>query len=74
MTWYQVVDPAFARNYVALWAGVTENDEIYIRKEFPDRATYGEWALFGDPKWRYGPASKKLGLDVEAYCRTLQGY
>ena len=33
MTWYQVVDPAFARNYVALWAGVTEQDEIYIRRE-----------------------------------------
>jgi len=72
MTWYQVVDPAFARNYVALWAGVTENDEVYIRKEFPDRATYGEWALFGDPKWRYGPAAKKLGLDVEAYCELFK--
>jgi hypothetical protein len=72
MTWYQVVDPAFARNYVALWAGVTEQGEIYIRKEFPDRATYGEWALFGDPKWRYGPAAKKIGLDVEGYAELFR--
>jgi hypothetical protein len=67
LVWYQVVDPAFARNYVSIWAGVSENEEIFIRKEWPDRDTYGEWALFGDPKWRYGPASKKLGLDIARY-------
>jgi hypothetical protein len=72
LTWYQVVDPAFARNYVSIWAGVSEEEEIFIRKEFPDRATYGEWALFGDPKWRYGPASKKLGYDVERYCQLFE--
>ena len=72
MTWYQVVDPAFARNYVALWAGVTEQGEIYIRREWPDRDTYGEWALFGDPKWRYGPAAKKIGMDVESYVELFE--
>jgi hypothetical protein len=72
LTWYQVVDPAFARNYVSIWAGVSEEEEIFIRREFPDRATYGEWALFGDPKWKYGPASKKLGYDVERYCQLFE--
>ena len=72
LTWYQVVDPAFARNYVALWAGVSEEDEIFIRKEWPDRDTYGEWALFGDPKWRYGPAAKKVGYDVEGYVELFK--
>jgi hypothetical protein len=72
LTWYQVVDPAFARNYVALWAGVSEEGEIFIRREWPDRATYGEWALFGDPKWRYGPAAKKLGYDVESYVELFK--
>ena len=62
-----VVDPAGARNYSALWAGVNEQGEVYIAKEFPDRNLYGEWALFGDPKWRYGPASKKIGYNVEGY-------
>lgn len=72
LTWYQVVDPAFARNYVALWAGVSEEGEIYIRREWPDRGSYGEWALFGDPKWRYGPAAKKFGYDVERYTELFK--
>lgn len=66
-TCYQVVDPAGARNYVAIWAGVNEKGDVYIRKEWPDRNYYGEWAVFGDPKWRYGPASKKIGYNVQGY-------
>jgi hypothetical protein len=66
-TCYQVVDPAGARNYTAIWAAVDRQGQVFIRKEFPDRDTYGEWAIFGDPKWRYGPASKKLGYNVEGY-------
>ena len=72
LTWYQVVDPAFARNYVALWAGVSGDGEVFIRREWPDRGSYGEWALFGDPKWRYGPAAKKFGYDVERYVELFK--
>ena len=64
---YQVVDPAGARNYVSIWAAVDKEGRVFIRKEFPDRNTYGEWAIYGDPKWRYGPASKKLGYNVRGY-------
>lgn len=71
-TCYQVVDPAGARNYTAIWAGVNKDGEIFIRKEWPDRNTYGEWALFGDPKWKYGPAAKKIGLNVEGYCELFK--
>jgi hypothetical protein len=46
--------------------------DIYILREWPDRATYGEWALFGDPKWKYGPASKKIGLDVRGYVELFE--
>jgi hypothetical protein len=66
-TCYMVVDPAGARNYSAIWAGVNDKGEVYIAKEFPERDIYGEWALFGDPKWRYGPAAKKIGYNVEGY-------
>jgi len=66
-TCYQVVDPAGARNYTCLWAGVDKDGYVYIRREWPDRNSYGEWALFGDPKWKIGPATKKLGFNVEAY-------
>ena len=71
-TVYQVVDPAGARNYVSIWAAVNEDEDVYILREWPDRATYGEWALFGDPKWKYGPASKKIGLDVKGYVELFE--
>ena len=71
-TVYQVVDPAGARNYVSIWAAVNEDNDIYIMREWPDRDSYGEWALFGDPKWRYGPAAKKIGLDVQGYTELFK--
>jgi len=66
-TRYQVIDPANARNYFALWAAVNAAGEIYIYREWPDRPSYGEWAIFGDPKWKKGPASDKLGYNVKSY-------
>jgi len=66
-TVYQVVDPAGARNYVALWAAVDQNGYVTILREWPDRDSYGEWAIFGDPRWKFGPAAKKLGYDVQSY-------
>jgi hypothetical protein len=41
-------------------------------REWPDRPTYGEWAIFGDPKWRQGPASKKIGYNVEGYVNLFK--
>ena len=71
-TVYQVVDPAGARNYVAIWAAVDAYDNVYICREWPDWDTYGEWAEFGDPKWKYGPASKKIGLNVPGYVELFE--
>jgi len=64
---YHVLDPAGARNFSCIWAAVNDEGDVYIMREWPDRDTYGEWAIFGDPKWKYGPASKKIGLDVASY-------
>ena len=72
-TIYMVMDPAGARNSVAIWAAVNEAGEIYIFDEFPDRDAYGEWAMFGDPKWKRGPASKKIGYDVQGYTDLFLG-
>jgi len=72
-TCYMVMDPAGARNSVAIWAAVNEAGEIYIFDEFPDRDAYGEWAMFGDPKWKRGPASKKIGYDVQGYTDLFLG-
>ena len=71
-TIYQVVDPAGARNFVAIWAAVNAQGDVYIIREWPDRDSYGEWALFGDPKWKYGPASKKIGYDVKGYAELFK--
>jgi hypothetical protein len=73
-TLYQVVDPAGARNYTSIWAGVTgtmSDTKIYIRREWPDLETYGPWAVRGDPNWKFGEASKKIGYDVKGYCELF---
>jgi hypothetical protein len=71
-TVYQVVDPAGARNFTSLWAAVDREGYVYICREWPDRNTYGEWALFGDPKWKLGPATRKIGLNVEGYVNLFR--
>jgi hypothetical protein len=71
-TWYQVVDPAAARSYAAIWAAVNSHGDIYIAREWPDRNNYGEWSIFGDPHWKRGPASEKPGYSVEAYSEKFR--
>jgi hypothetical protein len=71
-TAYQVVDPAGARNYTAIWAMVNEDGYVHICREWPDRDTYGPWAEFGEPKWKHGPASDKIGHDVEKYVELFE--
>jgi len=66
-TVYQVVDPAGARNYVSIWAAVDANGYVTVLKEWPDRDEHGAWAEYGEPKWKFGPASKKIGYDVQGY-------
>ena len=70
-TVYQIIDPAGARNFFCLWAAVDKDQNLTVLAEWPSRSEHGEWALFGEPKWKHGPASKKLGYaiktDVEQY-------
>ena len=71
-TIYQVVDPAGARNYSALWAAVNDKEEIYIVAEWPDMDNYGEWAIPDGSRWRIGPAAKKIGYDVKGYVELFE--
>lgn len=76
-TCYQVVDPAGARNYAVIWAMVNAQGDIYILREWPDKDTYGAWAEHGKgasdaSKWKFGPAAKKLGLDVRSYVKEFK--
>lgn len=66
-TCYQVVDPAGRRNYVSIWAAVNEKGHVHVFREWPDMGTYGPWAESGDPKWKHGPASDKIGYTVQGY-------
>lgn len=70
-TCYMVLDHADARNHCAIWACVDGNGDVYIVDEWPRRETYGEWAIFGSPKWKYGPAAKKIGHDVDSYVQVF---
>lgn len=68
-TCYQIIDPADARNFFSIWALVDANGDINIIREWPDRDTYGEWALLGSGgqeggKWKHGPGSKKIGYAI----------
>jgi len=71
-TCYHIVDPAGAINFSMIWAAVNKDGETYVIKEWPDRETYGEWAIFGDPKWKFGPAAKKIGLDIGSYAELFE--
>jgi len=71
-TIYQVVDPAGNRNFVSIWAAVDKDGNVYIKREWPDLDSYGEWAIFGDPRWRAGPASKKIGYDIAGYAELFR--
>jgi hypothetical protein len=71
-TVYQVVDPAGARSYTAIWASVDEKGYVSILKEFPERNLYGEWAKFGDPRWKHGPAADKHFFSVSAYAQEFK--
>lgn len=71
-TCYQVVDPAGARNFCSIWAAVNAEGEVHVLREWPDLDTYGEWAIFGEPKWKYGPAAKKIGLDIASYAELFR--
>lgn len=69
-TVYQVIDPADSRNFFCIWAAVDGRGNISIIREWPDRDTYGPWALAGSAsngsgeKWKIGPAANKIGYAV----------
>jgi len=71
-TCYQVVDPAGRRNYVSIWAAVNEKGHVHVFREWPDMGTYGPWAESGDPKWKHGPASDKIGHTVQGYVNLFR--
>ena len=66
---YQVIDPAGAKAWFCSWYGVNEAGDVRKWAEWPDRATYGEWAVEGKSSvrsddqvsWKKGPAAEDNG-------------
>jgi hypothetical protein len=44
VTRYMFTDPAGARNWATLWVAVDKHRNHYIYRDWPDLASYGEWA------------------------------
>jgi hypothetical protein len=70
-TGWQVMDPASRRNPFILWGVVDAQDRLYVTHEWPDRPTYGEWAITSDdPKLfdgAHGPATVSVQWGVPKF-------
>lgn len=66
---YQVIDPAGAKSWACAWYAVNSKGDVRQWAEWPDRATYGEWAVEGKSQvrsddavtWKRGPAAEDCG-------------
>lgn len=65
---YMCVDPAGSRNWSMLWLRVDRDDNLYVYRDWPDKASYGEWAVPGDKaEGSIGPAAKPEGRGLSEY-------
>ena len=65
---WMCVDPAGSRNWSMLWLRVDKAGRMYVYREWPDKGTYGEWALPGDKvEGQMGPAQKPEGRGISEY-------
>lgn len=76
VTIYHSVDPGDGKPWVMCWVGITEGNDVYIFRDFPDHATFGEWATphqnaVGQPIGKGGPAQKKLSYGFQTWKDTI---
>jgi len=65
-----VTDPGGNKNWFIIWARVTPQGDVIVYREWPDEATYGEWAEVGDKvDYKAGPAQRMEG---GASCATYK--
>lgn len=66
---YQVIDPAGAKSWSCAWFAVNSKGDVRQWAEWPDRDTFGEWAVEGKSSsnsgdsvtWKKGPAAEDCG-------------
>lgn len=73
---YCIVDPAGGRNWFILWVRVDEFGRHWLYREWPDVATFGEWAVPSEDAGKFdgapGPAQRNLGYGVAEYKQLLR--
>lgn len=59
---YMITDPAGARRWATIWVRVSEENppRFYVYRDWPDAATYGEWAI---PTAKAVTESSRAGWD-----------
>jgi hypothetical protein len=68
---YMFTDPAGARRWATIWVRVDPRAYLFIYRDWPDKARYGDWAVPSDrdeePDGRAGPAQQSDGMGVTGY-------
>jgi len=72
VTWYQVIDPAGAKNWFMSWIAVDGTGCFWVAREWPG-VNVGDWAEPGrEGKWKPGQGAKGLGYGLIDYIELIQ--
>lgn len=72
-TRYCACDPGGSKNWFLKWYIMDDLGRVFLYREWPDRKTFGEWALPSDkPDGKAGSAQTSLGLSIIGYKKLLQ--
>lgn len=77
VTRYMGCDPGGSKPWVMLWVAVDDKGNHYVYREWPDRETYGEWALpfqnaNGKPIGKAGPAQRSQTIGYNEYADMIR--
>ena len=72
VTWYTAIDPAGSKPWAMAWGCVDAAGRLWIIGEWPDMATFGDWAdSGGEDGGKPGPAQKPLGYGINDYVEVV---
>jgi len=72
-TRYCSCDPGGTKNWFIKWYIIDDLERVWLYREWPDRKTYGEWALPSDkPDGKPGSAQTPLGMSILSYKKLIK--
>lgn len=73
VTWYTSIDPAGSKPWCMGWAAADAGGKLWVVREWPDRASFGEWVdPTGGEEGKPGEAQKSLGYGIKDYVDTVR--